>query len=491
MRRRWLAILGVAAACAAPATGAGYAQTDLPDLVPMFPTLVDADQQVPVYMDTFEKPGRTLYRFDAVIWVKSGTGVLDVYRDPATKRTYQIIWRGGVPTTPTEPDAAPPTSDPNWEKVDRTAAGAAFYTLGTTWHFAAAAQYTLLVPGGTPHASDKVGFCFFDTWGGGITSYFPSSNPSPYGSYWCYSPADGSKVIRMGLSPGLGDYYWSQLMYQWVDVTDLQPGQYTLRGDVNPTGVLLEQDKTNNRLDDVRTIPGPTASSAAEQTPQGQAVQVPLSGTIVGPSIPARRSDQGVCASDIDRTVTIAQCFATTTADGPLTFKVLAAPAHGSVKMVQNGAQGATATYTPDAGYSGSDKFTYRTTDARGLVSQPATVNLSVQAPSGGGGTGPGPGGSGGGTVSKVRVSLRTVGGVHVRKVVRLKVTLKNTSRLKVTLQVRRGKTTKNAMTRTFGKKGGLVAFTPRTAGTYVLRLRYKVGRVVRYSAPLVLRLGS
>jgi hypothetical protein len=135
MRRRWLAMLGVAAACAVPATGAGYMQSDLPDLVPMFPSIANPDQQVPVYMDTLEKPGRTLYRFDAVIWVKSGTGVLDVYRDPVTKHTYQIVWKGGVPTTPTLPDAAPPASDPNWERVDRTAAGAAFYTLGTTWHF--------------------------------------------------------------------------------------------------------------------------------------------------------------------------------------------------------------------------------------------------------------------------------------------------------------------------------------------------------------------
>lgn len=471
-----------------PASAAGYATSDLPDLVPMFPTLVGEDQRVPVYMDTFEKPGRTLYRFDAVIWVKSGTGVLDVYRDPLTKRTYQIVWKGGLPTTTPMPDEAPPAADANWERVDRTAAGAAFYTLGTTWHFAAAAQYTLLVPGGTPHVSDKVGFCFFDTWGGGVTSYYTSDNPSPYGSFWCYSPGDGTKVVRMGMSPGLGDYYWSQLKYQWVDVTDLAPGQYTLRGDVNPTGVLLEQDRTNNRLDDVRTIPGPTASSGAEQTPQDRSVQIPLSGTIVGPAIPARRSDEGVCASDIDRTITVAQCYATTTADGPLSFRVLSAPAHGTVKIVQTGAQSATATFAPDAGYAGTDRFTYRTTDARGLVSQPATVSVDVQPPAGGGG-----GTTGGPTTPapKVRVSLRTIGGVHLRRVVRLRVTLTNTSRLTVALRVRRGKRTITPMTRTFGRRGGVVAFTPRTAGTYVVRLRYTVGGRVFHSAPLTLRIGS
>lgn len=482
-----MAAAALAAACAAPASAGAYVKGDLPDLVPMLPTFVSAGQAAPAYVDALERPGRVLYRFDGVIWDRSGAGALDVYRDPATGHVMQAVWSGGLPTTTPVPDAPPPSSDPNWTAVDRSAAGASFYLQGGTWHWASAALYSLLVPGGPPRISDKVGFCFFDTWGGGATAYFSSDNPSPYGSYWCHQPQDGTSTVRMGVSPGLGDYYWSQLMYQWVDVTDLPPGPYTLRAQVNPGGMVLESDTTNNTLDDVRTIPGPTADSGSDPVPAGTATPIALSGGIVAPGIPARASDQGACADDIPPTVPLSQCYVTTTAGGPLTFQVRQAPAHGTVQIRQAGAQGATATYTPAAGYSGPDGFTYRTTDARGLVSRPATIGLDVlPAPS----TGPGAGG--GGTTPgarRLRVGLRTIGTVRVGKVVRLRVTLSRPTRLRVTLQVRAGRRFRNVTTRVVTRAHGVVAFRPRHRGRYVLRLRYVVRGRVAYSPRMTLRL--
>lgn len=484
----WLAAAGIAAAFAAPAPAAAYVPSDLPDLVPMFPTITGPFQRVPVYVDAFERPGRLLYRFDGVIWIRAGSGTLDTYRDPATGHAFQVVWSGGLPTTPTSPDGPPPPSDPNWTAVDRTAAGANFYVQAESWKFASAALYSVLVPGGPPRISDKVGFCFFDTWGGGATSYFPTENPSPYGSYWCHQPEDGSATVRMGISPGLGDYYWSQLKYQWVDVTDLTPGPYTLRAQVNPGNVVLESDITNNRLDDVRTIPGPTADSAGYQVAAGSTASIALSGGIVGPEIPARASDQGVCAGDIAPTVTVAQCYAVTTAGGPLTFQVQRGPAHGTVRVQAAGAQRATATYTPDAGYSGPDSFTYRTTDARGLVSQPATISLDVL-----GAGGPGPGGGGGGgsgpTAPRLRVGLRTVGALQVGRVARLRVTLSRPVRLRVTLQLRSGRRYRKLMTRVVTRAHPMVAFRPRARGRYVLRLRYTIGGRVAYSPTMTVTL--
>jgi hypothetical protein len=442
-----------------------------------------------VYVDALERPGRLLYRFDGVIWVRSGSGTLDTYRDPATGHAFQVVWSGGLPTTPTSPEALPPGSDPNWTPVDRTAAGASFYVQGSSWHFASAALYSVLVPGGPPRISDKVGFCFFDTWGGGATSYFPTVNPNPYGSYWCRQSLDGSTPVRMGISPGLGDYYWSQLKYQWVDVTDLTPGPYTLRAQVNPGNVVLESDTTNNRLEDVRTIPGPAADSAGDQVAAGSAASIALSGGIVGPEIPARASNQGVCAGNIEPTVTIEQCYAVTTAGGPLTFQVQRAPAHGTVRIQAAGAQRATATYTPDAGYSGPDSFTYRTTDARGLVSQPATISLDVLGPWG---TKPGRGGGGGGPGTKaprLRVGLRTLGALQVGRVARLRVTLSRPVRLRVTLQLHSGRRYRSLMTRVVTRKHPVVAFRPRARGRYVLRLRYTINGRVAYSPTMTVTL--
>ncbi len=56
-----------------------------------------------------------------------------------------------------------------------------------------------------------------------------------------------------------------------------------------------------------------------------------------------------------------------------LTFEVVVQPAHGAVTIA-----GATATYTPETGYVGTDSFTYRSKDPSGATSGPATVSVSV-----------------------------------------------------------------------------------------------------------------
>lgn len=490
--RRGPALLALAlcAAAAVPSAAGAYTTSDLPDLVPMLPSFTGDHNPVPVYVDTLRLPGRVLYRFDAVIWIRAGSGALDVYRDPATGQTFQIVWNGGLPPGEQNPNELP--SGSNWTAVDRTAAGASLFIIDGTWHFGSAALYSVQVPGGPPRISDKVGFCFFDTWGAGVTSYYKTFEESPYQSWWCRQDPNGSQLVRMGVSPGLGDYYWSQLKYQWVDVTDLPPGEYTLRAQVNPGNVLLEQDYTNNRLDDVRMIPGATADSAGEQVPSGGTVQIPLSGTIVGADVPVRNSDQGACVAP-DNDIPADTCWGTTTGGAKLSFAVVRGPAHGTVRIQETALQRATAVYTPAPGYSGADSFTYRTTDPRGLASLPATVTLQVLAP--GGGT---PGGGGGGTTPgtgpttsapALRVGLRTIGTARVGKLVRFKVTLSRSTRLKVTLQLRQGRRYRNLMSRQVTRTKNVVAFRPKARGRYVLRLRYTLGGRVRYSAPIVLNL--
>jgi hypothetical protein len=60
-------------------------------------------------------------------------------------------------------------------------------------------------------------------------------------------------------------------------------------------------------------------------------------------------------------------------AGAPLTYAIASNPAHGTVSTSSTGV----ATYTPAAGYSGSDSFTYRASSAHGTAA-PATVSVTV-----------------------------------------------------------------------------------------------------------------
>ena len=58
-----------------------------------------------------------------------------------------------------------------------------------------------------------------------------------------------------GISAGWEDVYGSHLDCQWIDITDLEPGAYTLAVEINPQRVIKERTFTNNRgLVDV-TVP--------------------------------------------------------------------------------------------------------------------------------------------------------------------------------------------------------------------------------------------
>ncbi|XP_078017232.1 lysyl oxidase homolog 1 isoform X2 [Epinephelus lanceolatus] len=49
-----------------------------------------------------------------------------------------------------------------------------------------------------------------------------------------------------GLSPGCYDTYNADIDCQWIDITDVQPGNYILKLQVNPKFLVLESDFTNN-----------------------------------------------------------------------------------------------------------------------------------------------------------------------------------------------------------------------------------------------------
>lgn len=99
------------------------------------------------------------------------------------------------------------------------------------YHFSQASRYELLDGSGTVIATGrKQGFCLEDT------------NP--------LSPATQHprrfNCEFQGISVGYADVYPAELDCQWIDITDVAPGDYTLHVVWNPEGLLSEATRDNN-----------------------------------------------------------------------------------------------------------------------------------------------------------------------------------------------------------------------------------------------------
>jgi hypothetical protein len=375
-----LALVGAAEARTAPSANRALAAelSDRPDLVPVLPLDPASEQEVdatfgrnvaPEYVDAYswEKPGALLYRFDSVILNKGGT--LDLFRDATTGHTIQAIWPNGIPDPLPDPDL-PAGGAATLE--DRTIAVGAVYEYPASrghfhWHFNSAARYELVRANSSVIESEKIGFCMIDSWGG--RKYFPYQMNQVGG--WCQPGRPDAGFVRMGISPGVGDYYASQVPSQWIDVTGLPPGRYTLRATVNPLGHILESRTDNNVLEVERTIPGTVVAPIWLVTPLSAATFA-LAGTVIGPQVPARTSAD--CPPAQNRLA----CYVFAGRTGPLTFQVVSGPEHGTLEIVAQTGTRAIVRYTPSAGYEGRDRFTYSATDARTLTSTAATVEINV-----------------------------------------------------------------------------------------------------------------
>jgi hypothetical protein len=365
------------------AAGTGAPSSDLPDLTAQLP---DARTGSPNarWVDTLEIPGRTLFRFDSVIH-NEGPGVFEVTRVGGT--TYQRTWGGGLPPGVGTAKTVPSGGSPALRALASGGAGqpnALQYSYATGhhhFHSQRIAAYELQTTAGAPvraAAKNLAGFCLYDSWGNGGGQFYPNDNTS------CARDEDRyTGDLRMGISPGWGDLYNSQLWDQWVDVTDVTPGEYRLAATVNPQGIYEERDQGNNSASVPVTIPGVIVSAKSLATNVGQAVDIPLTGQVIGKDVRSRRNI--TCDTTFD-----AGCMVPAT--GSVASWTVSAPTAGQVSRT-----GATVRYTPPAGYNGVATFTYTGTDSRGLTSKPATVTITVtQGGTGGGGTGGGTGGTGG-----------------------------------------------------------------------------------------------
>ena len=78
---------------------------------------------------------------------------------------------------------------------------------------------------------------------------------------WPQSFESRYHCMDQGISMGWTDIYEAELDCQWIDITDVEPGDYTLHIEVNyprakeGTPTLVERDYDNNVLEVGVTIP--------------------------------------------------------------------------------------------------------------------------------------------------------------------------------------------------------------------------------------------
>jgi hypothetical protein len=428
------------------------AVTNEPDLVIRLPGEPSASSVAPVFVDAYDEPGKLLYRFDAVIANQGGT--LDLFRGPAGG-VQQAIYQGGEPPVAPKPDETPSGG------VELAGGASLVYAKEKThqhWHFSSAARYWV-VAGGTTRVSDKVGFCIFDSVG--PAHWFAYSVQGAAGERWCRPDEPTASTVRMGLSPGGADIYTAQLERQWVDITGLDPGRVVVRGEANPLHCVLESNSANNDTQVTREIPGVRVADVSG----GSSVSLP--GVVVAPQVPARRS--GGCVPGAGSKT----CYVWASAAGPLRFSVTREPSHGTIGLAP-GADGlhALATYTPVAGYSGPDSFSYVATDLRGLTSRPATARVVAATPS------PAAVSPGSPRLSKVRVVRR-----HGRWQLRLRSS--RSGRISGRLERKRGKwrVVRRLRDRILDRGTSRIGLGPVQRGRYrlVLRVNGRVAARVRF----------
>jgi hypothetical protein len=97
------------------------------------------------------------------------------------------------------------------------------------YHFSNYANYELLDSTGVVARGHKQAFCLEDT---------DQIDPTVEGpNYFCN---------YQGISAGWADQYHSSLPCQWIDITDVPPGEYTLRLSVNYMQILPESNYDDN-----------------------------------------------------------------------------------------------------------------------------------------------------------------------------------------------------------------------------------------------------
>lgn len=330
----------IAAVCwllAAP-SGSAYGATEvLPDLAADAP----ANQQLQTYVFA---GGSThlLLRFDGFVHNR-GPGAVEMRGSFNTGTIMSLTWQRIYRSDGTYLDDPSRQAEILWEPADGH----------DHWHLKSAARYSLWDATRTSEVGPamKVGFCLGDEQR--IETNGPSAAWYTYPNGICGLHQPAASNVFMGVSAGWRDRYVRTLAFQWVDVTDVQPGTYWLRAEVDPQDFVRETDEVN-----------PPAFAASSSTIPGYR---------------AKPVDAGVVSESSPTTIPLAtDSFGSGL--GARAFRIILSPRHGSLNVGGGSLfSSPSVTYTPNPGWVGPDSFTYEAHDnSSSFPPYPATAAVTL-----------------------------------------------------------------------------------------------------------------
>ena len=336
-------VLGLVASAGLAAAGLALLATSVSS-APSLPDLI-SEQTGPGRTQIY-RDGRLLMRFDGFITNStSAPAELEIWANTPNAQ--------GVMTT-----------------VEQRVSGAAVATGGRKpvvvyevadghrhYHLKNAAEYTLWTPDRSRQVAlaqkTEAGFCLEDSeWRGGDDAQYSTGT----NDFCLQGDAPRPGPLVMGISPGWRDVYNDGLSYQWVDISNVPPGDYQLASRPDPTDAIAESNEGNNGY-------------------AFRAARVP--GFLPRP-VSVGRVDAGQTANvALAADEYVSECYQSPSASdtpycdpGSVRFRITSLPTRGVLR--QNGAalsvgsvlnSGAIA-YTANAGQRGGDGFTYEAFDS-------------------------------------------------------------------------------------------------------------------------------
>ena len=304
------------------ASPAGAATILLPDLISDQP-----DPNGSVEVNTYTGTPRLVLRFDGYV-TNVGDGPLEVSGNPQITNSANdaAVHQRALDT------------NGDWNVVGTPIVQYETADSHNHFHLMEVGRYSLWNESQTAEAApgQKVGFCLYDiehaesedwsgprpsrTYSGSVTQFCDSNNPN-------------TTDLVMGVSNGWRDVYGAYLTFQWIDVSDTAPGTYYLANQADPHNRILESDESNNQIgfsEVASTIPGYNALPVGPiETLEEAPVSISLATESFG-------------------------------SPGGRRFRVVTPPENGSLNVTTGSKfSNVTVTYTPDAGYVGSDSFEY------------------------------------------------------------------------------------------------------------------------------------
>jgi hypothetical protein len=224
------------------------------------------------------------------------------------------------------------------------------------WHLQHVAKYSLWNSEKTAEVApaEKVGFCLEDSEQVEVEPHGEKgparpvySDEVPPGRDFCQRFRPNVTSVYEGISPGWRDEYASNLGFQWVDTSDVLPGEYWLREEVNPERTIAEEGVGSKvaYATEPTIIPGFDAQAQTTGAPPGQAATITLSSqSFEDSALPA--------------------------------YTIVDQPLHGTLGAVT----GDHVTYTPNPGYAGPDSFTFSASDPNSeFPRSPAVATVSIE----------------------------------------------------------------------------------------------------------------